>query len=73
MVLEAATDRNGLIEILCSNQSLQDLIRCLHRHAAEVRNKVSAVGVGREATFITTLRVLSPKGKQIATVATPVR
>lgn len=90
MVLEAATDRDGLIEILCSNQSLQNLICCLHRHAAEIWNKMSAVGVGSEATFyarlvyfngvvkhwmlhtITTLRVLSPKGKQIATVATPV-
>ena len=51
MVLEAATNRNGLIEILCSNQSLQDLVCCLHRHAAEVRNKMSAVGVGSEATF----------------------
>ena len=51
MVLEAATDRDGLIQILRSNQSLQNLVCCLHRHATEIRNKMSAVGVGSEATF----------------------
>ena len=51
---------------------IQKLVRRLHRHATEVRDKVSAMGVARNVTFRTFSGILPAKRQHITAMATPV-
>lgn len=51
---------------------VQELVRRLHRHTAEVRDKVSAMSVTRNIAFGTLPSILSTKRQHVAAVATPV-
>ena len=50
----------------------QDLVRCLHRHAAEVGDEVHAVGVAGDVALGALARVLAAEGEHVAAVAAPV-
>jgi hypothetical protein len=51
---------------------IEELVRRLHRHAAEVRNEVGAISVARNIAFRTLPGILASKRQHIAAVTTPV-
>lgn len=51
---------------------IQKLVRRLHRHSAEVGDKVSAMSVARNVAFRTLSSVLPTKRQHITAVTTPV-
>lgn len=50
-MFEAGTDRCGLVVILCTDQSVNDLVRGLHGHATEVGNKMSTMSMASKTAF----------------------
>ena len=51
---------------------IQKLVRRLHRHTTEVRDKMSAVSVARNVTFRTFSSILPAERQHISTMTTPV-
>lgn len=50
----------------------EQLVRSLHRHAAEIRNQVSTISMTSDTTFRAPASILSAKREYISTVTAPV-